>query len=577
MSDMNKPLDALEEDLEGVVEAIAEADRDLALRRAVAAYQNGAEHPLILMLVAEALEFDGRSYEALALLRRVTAEASQEPEAWRRLGTTLARLGMIADARMAFESALALSPDVYPTVLAAGEAAFRAGDLTEARRLFGRAAALAPNEAEPIAALAAIAARRDDAAEARAQAQRALTLRPGLVTAEMALGRADMSDGSPAASEARTARLLARTDLTPDMRVGVLDLRADCLDALDRPAEAFACYRQRNEILQLQNAPRVQHELSERRIDQARRLEAYFGGSDGASWILDAPPAELNSCPAGGLVFLMGFPRSGTTLLEKVLSSHPDVVALEEVDHLSAIGGQWLADSAGLERLLALDAEQAEAAREAYWSAVAGTVGGPLDGKVVVDKLPLHTLAMPVIAKLFPEARVLFALRDPRDVVLSCFRRRFQINSAMVEFLTLSGAADYYDQVMRLAEHYRRLLPLDVLEVRHEAVVADFETEIRRVLAFVGIDWDPSVTGFADRARQRSRTPSDPQVARGLNAEGVAQWRRYQRELAPVLAGLEPWVSRYGYPASPGPLVPAREWGFGFKVPPSTGGTNGPS
>jgi hypothetical protein len=163
--------------------------------------------------------------------------------------------------------------------------------------------------------------------------------------------------------------------------------------------------------------------------------------------------------------------------------------------------------------------------------------------------MPLHTPALPLIAKLFPDARILFALRDPRDVVFSCFRRRFRINAAMFELLTLDGAAAYYDAVMGLAMIYRDKLPLKIHEVRHEALVAGFEGEARRVLAFLGAPWDPAVRDFAAQVRGTPRTPSAPQVARGLNADGVGQWRRYRTQLAPVGAILNPWAVRLGYEA----------------------------
>ncbi len=180
-------------------------------------------------------------------------------------------------------------------------------------------------------------------------------------------------------------------------------------------------------------------------------------------------------------------------------------------------------------------------------SAVAASLGENLAGRIVVDKLPLHTANLPLIAKLFPKAAILFALRDPRDVVFSCFRRLFRINAAMYEFLTLEGAAHFYDQVMTIAEICRARAPLRLMEVRHEQVVADFDAQIGEVLAFIGADWDPGVRGFAERARAALRTPSDPQVARGLNAQGVGQWRRYQTELEPIRTILAPWVSRFGY------------------------------
>jgi hypothetical protein len=244
---------------------------------------------------------------------------------------------------------------------------------------------------------------------------------------------------------------------------------------------------------------------------------------------------------------LIGFPRSGTTLLERVLAAHPGVATLSEVDHLAEVGRGFMADATGLDRLAQLAPPLADAAREAYWRKVALSLGEEISGKIVIDKLPLHVTALPVISKLFPGAKILFAMRDPRDVVFSCFRRRFQINSAMFEFLDINDAAAYYDSVMALASRYRAMLPLTVREVRHEAMVRNFEAEIRETLVFLGLEWDPAVERFAEKLPIDAQTPSDVQLARGLNAEGVGQWRRYARHVAPVLPILERWVTEFGY------------------------------
>ena len=162
--------------------------------------------------------------------------------------------------------------------------------------------------------------------------------------------------------------------------------------------------------------------------------------------------------------------------------------------------------------------------------------------------MPLASVALPLIAKLFPNARVLFARRDPRDVVLSCFRRRFGMNASMYQLLTLDGAAAYYDAVIRLAEICREVLPLPQHLVRYESLVDDFEGTARAACDFVGIDWNEGLRDFASKARTRGiSTPSAAQVARGLNRDGQGVWRRYAEQMAPVMPILDPWVRRFGY------------------------------
>jgi hypothetical protein len=269
---------------------------------------------------------------------------------------------------------------------------------------------------------------------------------------------------------------------------------------------------------------------------------------------LDAiPPEDWGSAggpapePIKGHVFLLGFPRSGTTLLEQVLASHPDVEALEERETLTDAMRAFLASPDDLDRLAAAADADLAGLRAAYWTRVRDE-GASVAGKVFVDKHPLNTLKLPLIAKLFPEAKILFAQRDPRDVVLSCYRRRFVMSGSAYQLLTLPGAAGYYDAAMQIAERMTPALAGRMQVVRHEALVADFDTIAKSVCDFLGLTWTEALRAFADRTMDRGiATPSGAQLAGGLSAEGVGQWRRYRQQLAPALPRLIPWVERFGY------------------------------
>ena len=272
------------------------------------------------------------------------------------------------------------------------------------------------------------------------------------------------------------------------------------------------------------------------------------------SQFLDAP-AKAWAKPARPMVgegerghaFLLGFPRSGTTLLEQVLASHPDVAALEERPVLLDAEIEFLTDAGGVKRLSETASDVLEPFRLSYWRRVR-EFGVEPSGKVFVDKQPLNTFRLPLISKLFPEAKIIFAIRDPRDVVLSCFRRSFNVNASMYQFNTIEGAAKYYDAVMEAGDAFVNGLPLELLKVRYEDLVADFDTTGRALCDFLGLAWTKRLKDFAKTAQaRRIATPSSAQVGRGLYEEGVNQWRRYAFALEPVLPLLQPWIEKFGY------------------------------
>ena len=165
-----------------------------------------------------------------------------------------------------------------------------------------------------------------------------------------------------------------------------------------------------------------------------------------------------------------------------------------------------------------------------------------------IDKHPLNTFKLPLIARLFPDARILFARRDPRDVVLSCYRRRFAMSAPAYQLLTLPGAAGYYDAAMQIAERMGPAMGGRTQVLRHEALVTDFDDTVRAACEFLDLPWTQDTRAFADRVKDRGvATPSGAQLAGGLSAEGIGAWRRYSLQLAPALPRLAPWVERFGY------------------------------
>ena len=533
--------------LEQVDAAVRGSGMAAAAQLSIRALADGVEHPGLLNLAASARYGEGRYEEAAELLKRARVLAPADPNVLNSLGVCLNALGRSEAALQAYDAAIRADPRLAAAHFNRGSVLDDLNDLAAAKAAYERAAALDRSYVEPLASLAWLAAQAGDVVSARTHGQRTLSLDPANVLGAMALASADLQDRNLLAATARLEALRGAPSLGPVNRSIVLGLIGDLRDAEDRPAEAFAAYQVSNAEMKALHAPRFEGLGQETALARVRRLDAWFEAADPAPW-LQAPPARPRAADPAVHVFLVGFPRSGTTLLENVLAAHPEVVSLEEKDGLVPAMSAYFGNGGGLERLAALSSGEAVRQRDAYWSLVRG-FGVEPRGRVFIDKMPLSSINLPIIAKLFPGARILFAQRDPRDVVLSCFRRRFGMNASMYELLTLEGAAAYYDAVMRLAERYRERLPLAQHLVRYESLVEDFEGTARAACDFLGLEWDAGMHDFAARARNRGiSTPSAAQVARGLNREGQGAWRRHRNQMAGVLPLLAPWVERFGYP-----------------------------
>jgi tetratricopeptide (TPR) repeat protein len=531
--------------VQAAARARAAGDFPTALSVASQAAREGLGHPVLLRIQAEALATAGRFADAGDVLNRALSLAPRDPLTIADIGRVLVAENRVGDAIAAFTAAVSVRPDFADAWLELGSAHELAGDAVAARAAYEKASALAPQNARAWAALAAIAVRRGNNEEARALAKRAMGLEPDESLASLALAHADVNDGAVEAARERLEGLLAGGALDERQTQVALGLLGDALDRLERPADAFAAYSRMNDLMLEKNASRFGEQGTvESHLEFVRRLTRWFERQDPALWRQPVAVGDTVS-PVRRHVFLLGYPRSGTTLVENILASLPDVRALEERPTLADADLALLRDDPSLDKLTHLDPALADQLRSAYWKRVRADVPD-VDGKVFVDMAPLNGLKLPMIARLFPNAVVVLCRRDPRDVVLSCFRRNFRVNASTYQMGRLDSAARHFDAVMRLTELHVGMLPLPVHVVNYADLVADFEGTTRALAEFVGLPWTKEVHDFSRTAAGRElRTVSAPQVRRGL-FDGTNQWLKYREQLAPVLPVLEPWVEKFG-------------------------------
>ena len=533
----------LETDMETLRTVLSLAQNRDFVRAAALAEQtlaSGFEHPMLLNIAATRLEQQGKYEQALKLLERAVAIAPKDVGARNALGLCLQRLDRPAEALVHIDELLQQDANLPFAHASKGNALIALGSLGRARESHLRALELDPGNFTSAAALASIATHRGQHEEARPFAERALKLAPGFPDAVLSLAAADLAAGELDSAEKRLRNLIMDSRAGPSDRARATGLLADVLDAGHRYDEAFEAYETCNQALRQIHRRHAGSNV----LGYTRALTAAVEKIDAGQWHI---PPEAPDSEAAGHVFLLGFPRSGTTLLDVVLDGNPRVVSLEEHELLVDGVLAFMREPVNLLPLARAESPAVNALRQAYWRRVRAA-GADVAGKVFIDKHPLNSMKLPLIAKLFPRARILFAVRDPRDVILSCFRRRFKMNPSMYELLTLPGAAEFYAAVMTFADTVKRSLRLDWREVRYENLLAGFEGEMRGVCEFIGLEWVAGMGEFGDRAQAREHaTPSTAQLSRGLVTSATGQWRHYETQIRTALPPLEPWMKRFGY------------------------------
>ncbi|HEX6860546.1 MAG TPA: sulfotransferase [Caulobacteraceae bacterium] len=496
----------------------------------------GAEHPQLLHLRAIWHEGAGRFPDAQADLERALFLDPADLAVVMAYGNLLERTSQRIGARDAFRHAVTLRPELAGPWVRLGWAAENLGEIDEARAAYDEALRRDPRHAQALGRLALIASQQGDWEDARRWGERALAANPREFSAELALIRADIRERRQEDAQTRLDRVLSWPLPTDDGYMARKELGA-LRHQQARYAEAFEAWDTANEMVHRQYARAF---APPRGVGSLTALLGEF---------FEAQPAwagvKAGSSPPRAHIFLLGFARSGTTLLEQVLAGHPDVVSIEEKDTLGPALKLFPITRQGLDSLRDPPADLLGAARASYWNEAAH-YAGDVTGKVLIDKFPFNAACLAHIARLFPDAKVLFALRDPRDVILSCFRTPFRINGTVYELLRIENAGRFYASYMRAAHQMRRVTPLPCLDTRHEDLLDDYAGEVRRICDFVGVDLRPQMLAF-EKSERKVATPSAHQLREGLTRARSGQWRHYADQLAPAMPHLAPWIERFGY------------------------------
>ncbi|MGB1258952.1 MAG: tetratricopeptide repeat-containing sulfotransferase family protein, partial [Akkermansiaceae bacterium] len=250
---------------------------------------------------------------------------------------------------------------------------------------------------------------------------------------------------------------------------------------------------------------------------------------------------------------LAGFPRSGTTLMEQVLNAHPSVVSSEEVDLLAreilpAMHGKLGADVPLLQVLNEIKASSIRKNRGRIWKVFETMAGESFSGKTHVDKNPAYNLLIPFYLRLFPELKLLIAVRDPRDVLLSCYLRYLPLNPVSVTFLTLESTAHRYALDMTAWLKFSDMIPNPWVEIRYEDMVENMEREARKICQTLGVDWHDDILRYREKLQdKRVHSPTYADVKKPIYKRSLNRWKNYEKHLEPQFDTLAPFVEAFGY------------------------------
>ena len=531
------------------------------------------ENDNIVHLIAVALFQTGQLQEALTWVEKAIALSPGTLSYRNTMGAIATGLRDTDKAAVAFESILAADPENIDAAFNLGNVRMEQGRVDDAVKLFEDVLKRTPDNVDALNNLGAVLKGSERREKGISFLRRAVELQPGnvpaLVNLADSLERLNLYDEAGpvvdkllvVAPDLPVASILAaRLDRRRgDLEGAATRLERVALSAMDEDEKCRAYFdlgkvrdlqTQTDEAFAaFQEANKHQLALAERHgiraapyMDEVRSSTSWFTAEK-----LAQQPAELESsheAPA----FLVGFPRSGTTLIERMLDAHPALLTTGERSPLQAVKTKLLSAGGYPAALESFSAQEWSFCRDLFWKTAADVCGPDVETKTLVDKMPLNIVDIGLIGRLLPDARIVVSLRDPRDVCLSCYMQQFRRTPAMIGFSDLETTVALYDEIMGFWLRAKTQTFLPTFEYRYEDLIGSHESIIRDILTFADVPWAPDVLNYREQSIGRDiSTPSYENVAEPLYTRATGRWQRYRSHLEPYLDRLQPYVEAFGY------------------------------
>jgi len=513
-------------------EAIASYDKALQINPDLAEVYNNR---------GAALKDKRRLDEAIADFGKALRIKPDYFEAHNNLGLVLQGRDRLDDAIASFRQALQIKPDYAEAHNNLGVSLHSLGRLDDAIASFGRALKIKPIYPEAHSNLCGLYEKQNNVEELENSLEEATRL-CGEDHLEILFRLAQLA-GRKNQHEAAVGYLkrIQVEKIPPSLKAAYFSLLGKSCDKLGRSEEAFSAFVNQN-ALTLASA-------EAKKLSRDGYLTLIRVRKD--DWATDAMPNWTRPAVVPGQIsptFLVGFPRSGTTLLDTILRSHPAISVVEEKP-MALVMSKAFKQRHTIENFNGLSEAGVHELRAAYFNELKLHLDQDGGGKLVVDKYPLNIAHVSLIHRVFPDAKFILALRHPCDCVLSCFMQTFKLNEAMMNFLSLEQSAALYAAVMELWSAYRQKLDIDVHVLKYEDLVQDFEGTCKPLIRFLDLEWDDNLHNYQQTARERDsiNTASYSQVVQPLYKQASGRWTNYRKQMEPVLPVLQPWIEAFGY------------------------------
>lgn len=489
-----------------------------------------------------------RFARALATCRKLVQQYPGVPQLWAELAMAAMGEADFVQADQAFQRAAELAPNDAALLLAIGMRYYRFRRLDQAGVYFERAAAAGPHSIEAQLNLASWHERNRRVDEAAAIIEACLTRQPGHPRSRYLQACILNVQGlKDEAERALRALLQPGAALPPDVQADASHLLAVLLDERGEYGEAWRHLSNSKTIRRIMHDVPAFERIGAKMSQTRRALLGQLTAETVRTWRARAPQ---DPAPP---VLLGGAPRSGTTLVEEILSAHPDIVVFDESEAFGqgALGFLNPVPPGSPMTLASLDQLSGTPhgrLLERYFKFLRGGGAEVSPQKLIVDKNPSTTAALPVWLRVFPRSKIVIALRDPRDVVVSCFFQNIPLTWANASFLDLEKTARFYADYMDVWLRLKELGGFDWVETRYEDTVAALEAEGKKIMNFLGLEWRPEQATYYEKSgRKFLHAPTYQDVAKPVYRRAVGRWRHYEAMLAPLQSVLDKYIKTFGY------------------------------